>query len=150
MQLGAPLLRLEPIADGEDDAADSTDDAVLDLPETPTDVSDTDRAAAERELLRALMLGFDIEPSEGARMADYLALRQAEIDADERRRGAEIELVGVFADLAELSRNRPFGTGTPSPMSSRFTISMRTPTINSAVMPKSGSVILIPVRAQTG
>ncbi|GAA4748524.1 carboxyl transferase domain-containing protein [Gordonia alkaliphila] len=107
VETGAPLLRLEPIADGEDDAADSTDDAVLDLPDTPTDVSDTDRAAAEREMLRALMLGFDIEPSEGARMTDYLALRQAEIDADERPLGAELELVGVFADLAELARRRP-------------------------------------------
>ena len=54
------------------------------------------------------MLGFDIdEDNAGATLENYLAARDAlradgvEVVPD------EIELLGIFADLAELSRNRP-------------------------------------------
>ncbi|MFC0315710.1 carboxyl transferase domain-containing protein [Gordonia phosphorivorans] len=108
VETGAPLLRLEPIADGADAAADTGAEARLDLPESRTDASPAELAATERDMLRALMLGFDVDPGTGTRVLDdYLALRQTEIDADERPLAAELDLLGIFADLAELARRRP-------------------------------------------
>mgnify|MGYP003376217723 CR=1 FL=1 len=68
------------------------------------------RAKAGLADLSSILLGFDVDPaSEGRVLADYLAAR-----GELRAEGAdvvpdEIGLLSLFADLAELSRNRPAG-----------------------------------------
>jgi acetyl/propionyl-CoA carboxylase alpha subunit/acetyl-CoA carboxylase carboxyltransferase component len=110
VEAGAPLLRLEPVA-GEDAAQDApaaAQDAEIDLPAPPPDVPAARRAALFAEDLRGLLLGFDGDAADRGRLlAGFLAAR-AEI-GDPLTPG-EPELLTVFADLSELSRNRP-GSG---------------------------------------
>ncbi|MBU3062894.1 ATP-grasp domain-containing protein [Nocardia sp. NEAU-G5] len=109
VETGAPLLRLEPIADDNDDtaAADAAAPTELDLPGEPASVRPQESMARSLQDLRSLLLGFDVDPHDDSRLVEnYLAVR-AEAIADNRRPLAEeIELVQVFADLAELSHNR--------------------------------------------
>lgn len=111
VETGAPLLRLEPLADGaEDEDAASAASAELDLPAAPGEVPARDRVARGREGLRGLLLGFDVDPhDEGRVLEDYLAARRAAAADGHRPLAEEIGLLDVFADLAELSRNRPAG-----------------------------------------
>ncbi|WP_133852421.1 carboxyl transferase domain-containing protein [Labedaea rhizosphaerae] len=112
VETGAPLLRLEPIADDDEEAADDpAGEAVeLDLPAEPADVPAADRARRGLEGLSGLLLGYDVDPhDEGRVLADYLAARKAVNASGGRTIAEELELIGVFADLAELSRNRPAG-----------------------------------------
>ncbi|QBI54346.1 ATP-binding protein [Streptomonospora litoralis] len=107
---GAPLLRLEPLAD---DAAEEAEDAgavELDLPEAAGEAPLKEQLARGREDLRSLLLGFDGDPHDDGRLLeDYLAARREAAAQDRRPLAEEVELVGVFADIAELSRNRPAG-----------------------------------------
>nr|WP_221373997.1 carboxyl transferase domain-containing protein [Actinoplanes polyasparticus] len=108
---GAPLLRLEPIgdADAEQDAAAVTHE--IDLPPAPAEASAARRAAQGQEDLRSQLLGFDVDPLDERRvLADYLA---AAAETGHRPLAGEVELLEVFADLAELSRNRPAGEEGP-------------------------------------
>ncbi|WP_018681343.1 carboxyl transferase domain-containing protein [Actinokineospora enzanensis] len=110
VETGAALLRLEPLAD-DADADDAQDEAVeLDLPVAPAAAPALQRVVRGRENLRSLLLGFDVDPHDERRvLADYLAAR-AEVTEDGHRPVAEeLDLVTVFADLAELSRNRATG-----------------------------------------
>ncbi|MFD0688094.1 ATP-binding protein [Actinomadura fibrosa] len=108
VETGAPLMRLEPLA-GEDarEAAPAAAAARIDLPEGPADAPAEERAAAGLRDLRGLLLGFDPDPRGTERvLADYLAAR------DELGGGpldGELDLLTVFADLSELSRNKPGG-----------------------------------------
>jgi acetyl/propionyl-CoA carboxylase alpha subunit/acetyl-CoA carboxylase carboxyltransferase component len=107
---GAALLRLEPI--GGDDAAQAvTENAVdVDLPAVPDGQPARLRAARGVEDLRSLLLGFDADPHDERRVLDdYLAARRAATDEGHRPLDREIALMEVFADLTELSRNRPAG-----------------------------------------
>ena len=56
-------------------------------------------------------MGYDVDPdSEGGDVVEgYLAARDELAAAGEDVVADEIELLGLFADLAELSRNRPVG-----------------------------------------
>ncbi|MFI9504855.1 carboxyl transferase domain-containing protein [Nocardia sp. NPDC052566] len=107
---GAPLMRLEPIAT-EDDAAEqlpSAQPVELDLPSGPVGLPAPERTKRGRNNLRSLLLGFDVDPQDERRaLDDYLAARQEANQAGHRQLAEEIELVGVFTDLAELSHNRP-------------------------------------------
>ncbi|MFG2050788.1 carboxyl transferase domain-containing protein [Micromonospora sp. NPDC048935] len=121
VEAGAPLLRLEPLADeAGETAADPTAEAVeLDLPTAAEDVPAYERSRRGQEDLRGLLLGFDVDPHDDRRVLDdYLTARRAATEAAPRSSGAatsqrplaaELDLVEVFADLAELSRNRPTG-----------------------------------------
>ncbi|MFW6641217.1 carboxyl transferase domain-containing protein [Nocardiopsis algeriensis] len=106
---GAPLLRLEPLADGTEDEGSAASEAVeLDLPAEDRQISAQERLTRAREDLRSLLLGFDVDPHDEGRVLDgYLAARREA--GDGRVTAGELELVEVFADLAELSRNRPAG-----------------------------------------
>ncbi|MFV2019328.1 carboxyl transferase domain-containing protein [Micromonospora sp. LOL_023] len=112
VEAGAPLLRLEPVAD---DAAGtpttSTDTPIeLDMPVAPEDLPPAERSRRGQEDLRGLLLGFDVDPHDDRRVLDgYLVARQAAAEDGDRPLAEEIDLVEVFADLAELSRNRPTG-----------------------------------------
>ncbi|NUS04328.1 MAG: fused acetyl/propionyl-CoA carboxylase subunit alpha/methylmalonyl-CoA decarboxylase subunit alpha, partial [Nonomuraea sp.] len=67
-----------------------------------------ERTRRGQEDLRSLLLGFDVDPHGERQVLDgYLAARQAVIDEGHRTLAEELDLIGVFADLAELSRNRP-------------------------------------------
>ncbi|GAA3045479.1 Acetyl/propionyl-CoA carboxylase, alpha subunit [Actinokineospora globicatena] len=109
VETGAPLMRLEPLVDEDTDAAaadTSADDAVeLDLPTGPADLSAAERVERGLRDLRALLLGFDVDPDERGRvLGDYLAARA---ELGNRPSAGELDLLTVFADLSELSRNRP-------------------------------------------
>ncbi len=109
VETGAPLLRLEPIDDEEgEEAVAETEEAILDLPTAPAENDPSVIADRDRRDLRSLLLGFDVEPENSAALLeDYLERRRAEIDAGTRPLAAETEVIGVFADLAELARRRP-------------------------------------------
>ena len=111
VETGAALLRLEPLADeGEEaEAAGTGAAAEIDLPAEPADASAASRAERGLQDLRSLLLGFDVDPHDQRRtLAGYLAAR-AELGESSRPLAAEVELLQVFADLAELTRNRPAG-----------------------------------------
>ncbi|HEX5400936.1 MAG TPA: carboxyl transferase domain-containing protein, partial [Pseudonocardiaceae bacterium] len=110
VETGAPLLRLEPLADeGDDVAADTAATVDIELPAEPTAAAAVTRAAHGIQDLRSLLLGFDVDPHDQRRtLAGYLAAR-AELGETARPLTAEVELLGVFADLSELTRNKPAG-----------------------------------------
>ncbi|MEH0841175.1 carboxyl transferase domain-containing protein [Micromonospora sp. CPCC 205711] len=112
VEAGAPLLRLEPLAEEAADAADApaAGSVELDLPAAPGEIPARQRATRGQEDLRGLLLGFDVDPHDGRRVLDdYLVARQAATEDGHRPLAEELDLVNVFADLAELSRNRPTG-----------------------------------------
>jgi acetyl/propionyl-CoA carboxylase alpha subunit/acetyl-CoA carboxylase carboxyltransferase component len=115
VETGAPLLRLEPLGDG--DEADAGEEAgaevELDLPAEPNGVPAAERAAAGLRDLRGLLLGFDPDPRDAERvLTDYLAARAEARDG--RLIAGEVALLEVFADLSELTRNRPADATTES------------------------------------
>ena len=115
VETGAPLLRLEPVGDGEQAAEAGATGLTVDL-DLPAEAAGAMQAAAQRAEraradLSAMLLGYDIDPrDEGRTLGSYLAARD-ELVTDgslpESVLAAEIETLGVFADFAELSRNRP-------------------------------------------
>ncbi|MFC4857082.1 biotin carboxylase N-terminal domain-containing protein [Actinophytocola glycyrrhizae] len=108
VETGAPLMRLEPLADdGAETEADGAGEAVeIDLPQ-PADVPAAERLTRCLQDLRNLLLGFDADPHDGKRaLTGYLAAR-AELGG--RPVEGELDLLTVFADLSELSRNKPGG-----------------------------------------
>ncbi|WP_031465066.1 biotin carboxylase N-terminal domain-containing protein [Sciscionella sediminilitoris] len=111
IETGAPLLRLEPLAENEDeqDSGDAAE-AEIDLPAEPATVSTEQRVQRGLQDLRSLLLGFDLDPHDERRVLDdYLDARKTAIAEGRRPLAEELGLIDVFADLAELSRNRPSG-----------------------------------------
>jgi acetyl/propionyl-CoA carboxylase alpha subunit/acetyl-CoA carboxylase carboxyltransferase component len=107
---GAPLLRLEPVGDAASIAGTVGDADELELPAVPADESAEGRVVHGLEDLRSLLLGFDVDPAdEGQTLAAYL---RARAELNRRPVAAEAELLQVFADLCELSRNHPAGDET--------------------------------------
>ncbi|GAB2919945.1 biotin carboxylase N-terminal domain-containing protein [Micromonospora polyrhachis] len=112
VEAGSPLLRLEPLADSDAEATDDPQTATveLDLPTAPAVVPARARTTRGQEDLRSLLLGFDVDPHDERRVLDgYLDARRATIADGYRPLAEELELVDLFADLTELSRNRPAG-----------------------------------------
>jgi acetyl/propionyl-CoA carboxylase alpha subunit/acetyl-CoA carboxylase carboxyltransferase component len=134
VQAGEALLRLEPVP--EDDSGSAAESSAtgsgaanesvaatesdaptesagptdLDLPAEPDAVPTARRLARGQEDLRGLLLGYDVDPHDERRvLAGYLAAREVAVEAGDRPLTAEVALVEVFADLAELSRNRAAG-----------------------------------------
>ncbi|MFI7542876.1 biotin carboxylase N-terminal domain-containing protein [Actinoplanes sp. NPDC049599] len=108
VETGTPLMRLEPLADdAEEEAAGPGETVEIDLPAEPAGVSAAVRAAHGLQDLRSLLLGFDVDQQDRKRvLSRYLAAR-AELDG--RPLPGELDLLSVFADLSELSRNKPAG-----------------------------------------
>jgi acetyl/propionyl-CoA carboxylase alpha subunit/acetyl-CoA carboxylase carboxyltransferase component len=116
VQSGAPLLRLEPLVAGDAEAgtaggsSPAREPAELDLPVARGEVPARERLQRGREDLSSLLLGFDVDPDdEGRVLVGYLAARRTVTEDGHRPLAEEIRLIDVFADLAELSRNRPVG-----------------------------------------
>ena len=105
----APLLRLEPVAD-EADAAEEPAAAGpgLELPADHPDETLPQRAHRLLADLSALVMGFDADPDYRP-LEEYLAVRDELRAAGVDVMAGEIGLIGLFADVAELSRNRPAG-----------------------------------------
>ncbi|GAA4524909.1 ATP-binding protein [Amycolatopsis samaneae] len=110
VETGAPLMRLEPLADGDTAEESDQDSAVveIDLPAQPDGASAADRAARGLQDLRSQLLGFDVAGEWTPSLTDYLAAR-AELGAPEQLLTGELGLLSVFAELSELSRNKPAG-----------------------------------------
>ncbi|MET8118336.1 carboxyl transferase domain-containing protein [Micromonospora sp. NPDC005291] len=112
VEAGAPLMRLEPLADESDETADdpTVETVELDLPTAAEDIPAYERSRRGQEDLRGLLLGFDVDPHDDRRVLDgYVTARRAATEAGHRPLAAELDLIEVFADLVELSRNRPTG-----------------------------------------
>ena len=111
VETGAPLVRLEPTEDdgrGERGRRGRAPVRGWTFRSPRPSARPPSGQTKGRAHLTATMLGFDIdEDNAGATLENYLAARDAlradgvEVVPD------EIDLLGVFADLAELSRNRP-------------------------------------------
>ncbi|WP_204835475.1 ATP-binding protein [Nocardioides nitrophenolicus] len=101
VETGAPLVRLDPTGDAEDAGAGASA-ATVDL-----DLPTSHRASVATDSLGALtgqLLGYDVAPDQrGALLAGHLATREP------GALRAEMDLLALFADFAELSRNRPAG-----------------------------------------
>ncbi|NHN55231.1 ATP-grasp domain-containing protein [Calidifontibacter sp. DB0510] len=112
VETGTPMVRLEPVGDAEEAVAAAPTDAVeLDLPVVdPESTGAAQRASRSWSDLRAMVLGYDVDPrDEGATLRRYLTARD-ELAADgQPQLAAEVDLLEVFADIAELGRNRPAG-----------------------------------------
>ncbi|MDQ1627119.1 MAG: hypothetical protein QOI54_863 [Actinomycetota bacterium] len=114
VETGTPLVRLEPLeldAQGRP-APGAAAPAAGDVQrlELPAYVATSPSARAERSIahLRGLLLGFDLTPSDAARaMTDYLQARDELAPLGEAPLRAELGLLSTFADVCELSRNRP-------------------------------------------
>jgi acetyl/propionyl-CoA carboxylase alpha subunit/acetyl-CoA carboxylase carboxyltransferase component len=121
VEAGAPLLRLEPVGDAVAAVAGTSNTGTaagppvrqtgeIDLPAAPGDVPAAERVERYLADLRGLLLGFDDDPADPMRaLTGYLAARQ---ELDSTGLGGtplpgEVELLTVFADMSELSRNRP-------------------------------------------
>ncbi|GAB3458186.1 ATP-binding protein [Actinophytocola sediminis] len=144
VETGAPLLRLEPLADDEDTEDTATESAVeLDLPAAPSAAPAPERAARGLEDLRSLLLGFDVDPHDERRVLDdYLAAREVAAGDGHRPLAEELELVEVFANLTELSRNRPLGgdgdgTGHVHSAREHFHTYLQSLDVERAVLPES-------------
>ena len=114
VETGAPLVRIEPVTD--ESAAEETVAAVvpagprLDLPTASVGLGAAERAARALSGLGARLLGYDIDQrAERSVLNEYLLARDELRAAGVDMVSDEIALLGLFADLAELSRNRPAG-----------------------------------------
>jgi len=105
----APLVRLEPVSDEAQvvDEAPATGPG-LELPAAVPIEDPAERARRLRSDLSALVMGFDADPNYQP-LADYLATREKLRASGTDVIEGEIALIGLFADVAELSRNRPAG-----------------------------------------
>ena len=111
METGAALARLEPTGGAVEAAgAPAADAPDLDL---PADVANGDvakRAVRARADLSAMLLGYDLDPGHETRtLVGYLAARDELAASGPSPVTDEMDLLTVFADFAELSRNRPVG-----------------------------------------
>jgi acetyl/propionyl-CoA carboxylase alpha subunit/acetyl-CoA carboxylase carboxyltransferase component len=128
---GAPLLRLEPLADAAAEAGhdqqggqpaqsgqlqrgeQSGQAGEIDFPAEPSDVPAADRIAACLRDLRSLLLGFDGEAADRKRLLAGYAAARGELGG--RPVPGELELLAAFADLSDLSRNKPGRDGETEP-----------------------------------
>ena len=103
---GAALLRLEQI--GEDVTAEAAPRVQFDTQPRSEDTNPRTEALARLAQLRALILGYDVS-ADRARilLAEYDDLRGRLPRDDQELVEAEIGLLDTFADICELSRNRP-------------------------------------------
>ncbi|MFP5370784.1 MAG: biotin/lipoyl-containing protein, partial [Actinomycetes bacterium] len=103
---GAALLRLDPAGD-EGEAAVGERVALPSSDAAPA-ASDRGTALGLLEAMQALITGFDVSGEHGRRLvADYASARSGFPVDDEQLLRGELALLTTFADLSELSRNRP-------------------------------------------
>src|SRR4051794_10008615 len=108
VETGTPLMRLEPLADeGTAETEPAAQTVQIALPAEPAAASAAERVERGLQDLRGLLLGFDADPHDRRRvLSAYLAART---ELGGRPLESEMDLLTVFADLSELSRNKPGG-----------------------------------------
>jgi acetyl/propionyl-CoA carboxylase alpha subunit/acetyl-CoA carboxylase carboxyltransferase component len=105
---GAPLLRLDPESD--DVAATGSPAVAFDVAPADADTDARSRALEILGSLRALVTGYDVSEKEArALVADYVDARAQLLADDVDLLQGELDLFTAFADVCELSRNRPSG-----------------------------------------
>ncbi|HVN13077.1 MAG TPA: carboxyl transferase domain-containing protein [Kineosporiaceae bacterium] len=105
---GQPLLRLEPVGDDDAGPVDETPQTRPELPTRALVLDDDTRALRLLADLESMILGYDVRPDDGRHAA--AAYQQVHARLDDHRRellGAELAVLTIFADLCELTRNRP-------------------------------------------
>ncbi|WP_006247324.1 carboxyl transferase domain-containing protein [Mycolicibacterium tusciae] len=103
---GTPLLRIDQTV--EEAAAQHTPRVEFDLPGTATAGDDQAGALAALDALGAWITGFDVTTQRALAILDtYEQGRSARLGDDPTLVEAELALLITFADLCELSRNRP-------------------------------------------
>ncbi|HYJ76656.1 MAG TPA: biotin/lipoyl-containing protein, partial [Kineosporiaceae bacterium] len=103
---GQPLLRLEPV--GDDAEAASGTQTPVELPRSTVVLDDEIRALRLLADLESMILGYDVRPDDGRRAsARYQQVRDALAGRRQELLGAELAVLTIFADLCELTRNRP-------------------------------------------
>ena len=101
---GAALLQL----DSSDGLATSPDAPTVSFVAPPSASDSLNRARTHLAALRAMITGYDVSAKRARTLvAEYLELRGELAPDDVELRREELALVTVFADLCELSRNRP-------------------------------------------
>ena len=105
---GAPLLRLDPL---EEEVAASEAPAVdFDEAGRTSSLEPSARAAALLDDLQALITGYDVDAGRALTLVeDYRAVRDEAGSADDALLRGELAVLRTFADLCDLSRNRPTG-----------------------------------------
>ncbi len=107
---GAALLRIDKIDDQA--TAAPTPTIEFDADEKQATANPKATALADLAAMRALVMGYDVSAGRGrALLADYNRVRdQTPIDDPDVLR-ASLGVLATFADICELSRNRPAGRG---------------------------------------
>jgi acetyl/propionyl-CoA carboxylase alpha subunit/acetyl-CoA carboxylase carboxyltransferase component len=110
VETGAPLLRIDPVVDDEGaEAAPAAAEESVDLDLAYEAADGSDALAQGRADIEAMLLGYDVDPQDdGGTLQRYLAERERR-QGDSGLTSEELDLLEVFADFAELSRNRPVG-----------------------------------------
>ncbi len=102
VETGAPLARLEPL---EDRAEASRGGELADL-DLSADITGPATGEGPLARLRSVVLGFDADPADASGvLSRYLDTRPS----DGSSVAVEADLLDMFADIAELSRNQPAG-----------------------------------------
>ena len=101
VETGAALLKLEQLGEAAEESHEAA--PALDLP-AADGLDPSTRRARALAALSAVVLGYDVPPEDqDAALSEYLAVREG----DGAGIADEVCLLETFADLAELSRNRP-------------------------------------------
>ena len=107
VEAGAPLLSVEPsIVEGE--AAPDAPRIGFGAPAAAAYPDARRRAREHLDALRSLIMGFDVRVGEARRLVGEFQRARNELPADDPELlHGELEILTIFADLAELSRNWP-------------------------------------------
>ncbi|MFC6707824.1 carboxyl transferase domain-containing protein [Flexivirga alba] len=103
VETGSPLVRLEPTGDDDEDEQEVSG-SDLGLPTDERVRTREERDAAAMATLRSALMGYDVSPD------DRLSTLHAYLDERDTTAAPsadELALLDMFADFAELSRNRP-------------------------------------------
>ncbi|OYD71437.1 acetyl/propionyl-CoA carboxylase alpha subunit [Rhodococcus sp. OK302] len=103
---GAPLLRVDQVSD--EAVVEKAPRVEFDLPASTSGSDIRDDALAQLEALTAMISGYDVSGKQAnAVLAEYDALRGALESQDPALVHAELAVLTTFADICELSRNKP-------------------------------------------
>ena len=101
---GAPLLQIDPIA-GEDVEAEAARVVFSTAVASDGNVDPIHSTRRSLEELRQLLLGFDVDPKQGARLVAEWS-RNRPVDNDEIRQ-CEDEILNIFVDICSLFQREP-------------------------------------------
>jgi len=111
VEAGAPLVRVEPRVEEDAEAPDTPQ---IDFGELVASHEPGARLGAREHLgaLRSLIMGFDVSVQEARRLVAGFEEARSQLPSDDPELlGGELEILKIFAELAELSRNWPAREG---------------------------------------